>query len=85
MIVPGLYEIDGKGRSLVAGEIRAVKTHAGPRILWRQADCNCVLDTIGHQGANRIGDERLPITHANVHRHTQFACQKFRLLQREFG
>jgi hypothetical protein len=84
LVVPGLNEIDGKGSSAV-GEGGTIKTHAGAGILRRQANRNGMLDAIGDHGTNRVGDEGLPIPHANVHRHTYFVRQKFGLLQGELS
>ena len=85
MIMPRLDELHGKRRAAFDIQRRAIKPHAGARVLRSQADDDGALHAIRLHGGNRVRDKRLPVTHANVHRQLQFFRQQFALPQREFG
>lgn len=67
LVMPGFNEVKRNGGTLALDGF-SIKSYAGPGILWREADNDRVLYTIADHGLDRLGDERLPISHADVYR-----------------
>ena len=60
-----------------------VEPHAGARILRSQANRHRAGHAIGAHLRHHVGDVRLPVAHAHVHRHPELLAQQPSLLQRQ--
>ena len=62
-----------------------VKPDAGPRVMRCKADCNGTLDAISGHLLQSVGDEGMPVAHADVNRDAQLARYSIRLLTSDAG
>ena len=75
MVVPDSRRNRWRTEPLLLGKRLLVESNAGARILRRQADRHRVLDAIRVHLRQGIGDERLPVAHADISGKPDFALQ----------
>src|SRR5664279_4316320 len=78
MVMPTFDKIDGE-RNLLIGKGLFVESNAGTRVLRRQTDGHCMLDTIARHLLQGVGDKWVPVAHTDIGRKTSFALHSIRL------